>query len=183
MSRFTSSMARCWSGVSWNSNASSNSRCQFESGGNAWPGAVLRSAVKRQQLLRHVADRFAHARLARFPDRRAQPIERRFYPAERLIFLHQVNARERNVELGVSGISQEHEFAGRAFDDDLPQAFELPDAVIHVNHVIARLEVREIAEETRRLWPRARALRRKRFKQIGVAIDRQLRFGKHDAFG
>ena len=119
----------------------------------------LALGVKRQQLLRHVAHRFAHARLARFPDRRAQPVERRFHAAQRLIFLHQVDARQRHVELRVAGIFQEHELAGRAFDHHLPQPFELPDAVIHVDHVIAGLQIREIAEETRRLRPRPRTLR------------------------
>ena len=145
-------------------------------------GRGLALGVKREELLRHVVDGLAHARLARFPDGRAQAIERGLHAAERLIFLHQVDARERHVELRVSGVAQEHEFAGRAFDDHLPQAFELADAVVHVNDIVARLQVREIAEETRRLRPRARALRRQRLEKIGVAVDGELRFGKHDAF-
>ena len=120
--------------------------------------------VEREKLLRHVVDGLAHARLARFPNGRAQAVERRLDAAERLIFLHEVEARERNVKLRVARISQEHEFAGRAFDDHLPQAFELADAVIHVNDVIARLQIGEIAEEAGGLRPRTRALRRKRFK-------------------
>ena len=54
--------------------------------------------------------------------------------------------------------------------------------MVHVNDIVARLEVREIAEEARRLRPRARALRRKRFKQVGVSVDSELRLGKDDAF-
>ena len=114
--------------------------------------------VKRQKLFRHVADGFAHARLARFPDRGAQAVELRLHAAERLVFLNQVEARERNVELRVVRVAQQHEFAVRAFDRDLAQAFELADAVVHVHHVVAGLQIGEIAEETRGLRPRARAL-------------------------
>ena len=147
-------------------------------------GRRLALGVEREKLLRHVADGFAHARLARLPESRAQAVERRLRAAERLIFLHQIEPRERNVKLGVTGIEQQHEFAGRALYRHLPQAFELPDAVVHVHHVIARLEIGEIAEEARGLWPRARALRRRqRFKQIGVAVKRQLRFGEDNPFG
>ena len=68
-----------------------------------------------------------------------------------MIFLDQVQPRQRHVELRVVRIAQEHEFAGRAFDRHLAQALELADAVVHVHHVIAGLEVRKIAEEARRL--------------------------------
>ena len=43
---------------------------------------------------------------------------------------------------------------------NLPQAFELPDAVIHVNYIIARLQIGEIAEKTAGLWTRSRPLLR-----------------------
>ena len=44
MSRFTSRIAAAWSGVSVNSNASSNSFCQGESFENVCPGAAARFA-------------------------------------------------------------------------------------------------------------------------------------------
>ena len=148
------------------------------------PHGRLALGVEREKLLGHVVDGFAHARLARFPDRRAQPVERGRLASQRLVFLHQVKPRERHVELRVVRVVQQHEFAGRAFDHHLPQAFELPDAVIHVHHIVARLQIGEIAEETRRLRPRARSLgRRKRLEKIGVAVDREPRLGKHHAFG
>ena len=84
-----------------------------------------------------------------------------FTPPKRLIFLDQVEARERNVETGVVRIKQKHEFAGGAVGADLPQAFKLADAVIDVNHVIAGLEIGKIAEETGCLGPGTGSLRRR----------------------
>ena len=86
-------------------------------------------------------------------------------PPQRLIFLNQVNARERHVEPRVVGIAQQHEFAGGRLDGQLAQAIELPDAVIHVHHVIARLQIGKIAEKrsARRAATRPR-LRWERFK-------------------
>ena len=46
MSALTNSIASRWSGVSVYGNASSNSRCQSVSGGNAWPSRRLRSAYR-----------------------------------------------------------------------------------------------------------------------------------------
>ena len=101
---------------------------------------------------------FLHARFARFPDGGAQAVELRFDAAERSVFLNQIDAREGNVEFRVAGKLQQHEFAVRAFDGDLAQAFELADAVIDVDHVVAGFQIAEIAEETRGFGTRARAL-------------------------
>ncbi len=114
-------------------------------------GRGLALGIQGKELFRHVGDGLAHARLARFPNSGAETVEGRLHAAERLIFLDEVDARERNVEFRVVRITQKHEFAGGAFDDYLAQAFELADAVIHVNDVVARLEVGEIAEEASRL--------------------------------
>ncbi len=57
----------------------------------------LALGVKREKLVGHVADGFADARLARFPDARSEAIERGLGAAERLIFLDQVEARQGNV--------------------------------------------------------------------------------------
>ncbi len=103
--------------------------------------------IKRQELLGHIADRLLHARLARLPKIRPQPIELRRDSAQRLIFLNQIHARQRHVEPRIFGVAQQHEFARVSLDGDLPQPVKLPDAVIHVHYVIARLEIGEIAEE------------------------------------
>ena len=55
------------------------------------------------------------------------------------IALHEVHALQRNVEPRVLGITQQHEFAAMAIRFNLTQSFELPDAVVHVNHKVAGL--------------------------------------------
>ncbi len=57
------------------------------------------------------------------------------------IALHQVHAFERNVEARVFGVPQQHEFAAAAVRLDLAQTLELADAVVHVDHKVARLRV------------------------------------------
>ena len=147
-------------------------------------GGHFALGIQLEKFLGHVADGFADARLARFPDGGAEAVERGRDAAERLIFLNQVEASERDVELGVLGVAQEHEFAVRAFDRHLAQAFELADAVVHVDDEIAGLEIGEIAEEAGRFWARAGALRgrRKSFEKIRVAVDGEIGVGDYDAF-
>jgi hypothetical protein len=47
---------------------------------------------------------------------------------------------------------QQHEFAVRALDSYLAKTVELADAVVHMDDKIARLEIREIAEEAGGFW-------------------------------
>ncbi len=70
-------------------------------------------------------------------------VELRFDAAERLVFLDQINARERDVHFRVFGVAQQHEFAVRAFGGNLAQAFKLADAVIDVDHVVAGFQIAE----------------------------------------
>ncbi len=58
----------------------------------------------------------------------------------------------------------------------------MADAVIDMDDEIAGLEVGKIAEKAGGLGPRALQLRR-RFKQIGIAIEGDAGFGENDAFG
>ena len=147
-------------------------------------GGHLAFGVELEELFGHVADGLADARLARFPDRGAETIEGGRGAAERVVFLDEVEARERDVESRVLRVMQEHEFAGRAFDGYLAQAVELADAVVDVDDVIAGFEIGEIAEEAGGFWARPGALRGRsqRFEEIGVAIDSEIYFGKHDTF-
>jgi len=55
---------------------------------------------------------------------------------------------QRDVEPRVIRIAQQHEFAAAALGFDQTQALELADAVIHVDHVIAGLQLREIGKES-----------------------------------
>ena len=108
-----------------------------------------------------------------------------FDAAQRSVFLNQVDASERDVELGVASEFEQHEFAVGAFDGDLAQAFELADAVIDVDHVVAGFEIAEIAEEAGGFGARTSALRRggKRFEKIGVAVEDDFGVDESDAFG
>ena len=58
--------------------------------------------VERKKLIGHVADRFAHARFARLPNGRPQTVKRRLRAAQRLIFLYEIEPRERHVKLCVA---------------------------------------------------------------------------------
>ncbi len=64
------------------------------------------------------------------------------------IALDEVHALEGNVETGVVGVTEQHEFAATAVGFNLAQAIELADAVVDVHDEIAGLEIGEIAEES-----------------------------------
>ena len=64
------------------------------------------------------------------------------------ITLHQVHAFERNIQAGIIRVLQKHELATVSAGFDLAKALELADAVIHVDHVVAGLQLGKIAEET-----------------------------------
>ena len=51
-------------------------------------------------------DRLLHSCLARFPGRAAQPVQLRLYAAERLVFLHQIDPRQRDINFRVVRVSQ-----------------------------------------------------------------------------
>ena len=55
------------------------------------------------------------------------------------IFLDQIQARQRHVELGIARIFEQHEIALVVALRDLPRAQEPADAVRFMHHVIARL--------------------------------------------
>jgi hypothetical protein len=103
--------------------------------------------VEPQKLVRHLGQRLLYARLSRCPARSAELIELRFDAFDRAITLDQVHTRQRHVELCLAGVMQKHEFALRALALELAQPVKLPDAVIHVHHVVAGLQFGEIAEE------------------------------------
>ena len=125
-------------------------------------GGHLAFSVELEKLFRHVADGLADARLARFPDRGAEAVEGGRGAAERVVLLDEIETRQRDVEFGVFGIMEQHEFAIGTFHSHLAQAVELADAVVHVDDKIAGLEIGEIAEEAGRFWAGAGALRGRR---------------------
>jgi len=64
--------------------------------------------------------------------------------------LHEVHALERNVESRVLRVTQQHELTATAVGFDLAKAFELADAVIHMDDEIAGFKIGEVTEESRR---------------------------------
>src|ERR1700692_3130155 len=100
------------------------------------------------------------------------------------IVLHQVHTLQRNVKPRLIGVLEQHEFAAASVGLDLPQAIELPYAMIDVYYEIAWLELRKIAEETRRANLTAGALNRRRhIKKIRIPEKRHARVRKRHAFG
>ncbi len=123
----------------------------------ALPVAVVRKCealghlalrIKLEQLVGHVAHLGFDARLGARPRGAAQPVERRSRAfARAAILLDQVETRERNVELRLGGVLDQHEVAFVLALRDLARAHEAPDAVRDVHHVVARLQIREVSGE------------------------------------
>ena len=79
------------------------------------------------------------------PPSRSRPGRRAFAGAA--IFLDQIQARERDVELGVARVFEQHEVALVVALRDLARAQESADAVRFVDHVIAGLQIRHVGGE------------------------------------
>ncbi len=179
----TAAMASTWSRVSSNSKASSNSLL---------PGGVGRIAVARdhlalgvelQELACHVTHGFLDPGLGPFPARSSQPVQGRVRAIDAAVFLDQVEALDRDVQLGIILIGQEHEFLRSLREIDSFQPLEPADAVIDVDDAIAGLEISEIGNEQARRAPRA--FRRRRhlclIEYIRTRQDAQRRSGKEEA--
>ena len=140
--------------------------------------------VEAEELVGHVFERFADVGFARVPAGAAEFVERGLGAFDDAIALDEVHAFERNVEAGVVEIAEEHEFAAAAVGLDLAEAFELADAVIDVDDVVAGFEFGEIAEEAGGANFAAGAFDGgSGFEEIGVAEEGELGVGKSDAFG
>ena len=63
------------------------------------------------------------------------------------IFLDQVQARQRHVELGFAGVLEQHEIFHGVAAGDLVEAGELADAVLGVDDEVAELEVEAFGGE------------------------------------
>ena len=119
--------------------------------GSAERGLALR--VELEQLGGHVGHRLLDAGLGLLPALGAELVElRRGAGVGRAIFLDEVEAREGNVELGLVGELEDHEFERRCvvfFDD--AQAAVAGDAVLDVDDVISDGEIAEVGDEGGRL--------------------------------
>ena len=114
--------------------------------GRALRGVAL--GVELEQLGGHVLHGLAHAGLGLLPLLRAEPVEDgRGTGVGGAVFLDQVEAREGDVELGLLGEFENHEFDGEAVLHDFFQALVLGDAVLDVDDVVADGEVAEVGDE------------------------------------
>ena len=130
-----------------NSKASSNSRCQLLSAENEKPVGQFARGVELEKLFRHVAHFGFDAGLGAGPGGPAHVVERRLGFAFAAEALHQIHARERHVELVAARVFEQHVIAFGVALRDLANAEELPDAVLHVHHVIAGFQIELIGGE------------------------------------
>ena len=150
MSALTSSIASRWSGVSVNGKRASKSRCQSESGSNAWPLAALALGVEVEQLARELLRRAPGARLHRLPARAAELGQRRVLAAGADV------ARDLRELVGghedaVVALVLEVEVVARHAGHGLGvEAREARDAVVLVDDDVAGAQVGEGAQRPRR---------------------------------
>src|SRR5882762_4629596 len=150
--------------------------------GKARSGFAL--GVKREKLVGHVFDGFARARFASVPDGAAESVQWRMRALEHAVTLDEVHTFQGNVETRIVGILQQHELAAMPVGCDLAKTLKLPDAVIHMDHIVTGLQFGKIAEETGSPNFAAGALDRGRdVEKIGVAEKSKPSAGKGDAFG
>ena len=122
--------------------------------------------------------------LVRVPRDAAQPVERgRRAFARAAIFLDQIHARERHVELGVARVFEQHEVALVVALRDLARAQEPADAVRFVHHVVARFQIGHVGGEGGELRFGGAGFGDQigRIEKIFGAEDGDVRFGKNDA--
>ena len=132
-------------------------------------------------MIGHVFERLSRSRLARRPSCAAEPVERRFCLPNGPVSLDEIHPLERHIEPRILRVAQQHELSAPPVRLDLPQPFELPNAVIHVHDVIAGLQRGKVRQKTRRLLLPARPLERQRnVKQVCVSVESELRAGKRD---
>ena len=158
MSALTSSMARCWSGVSSKGKASSTSRCHGVSGANAWPGLASRRRYRTTSSGRDLAHRGAHARLRLLEVGTTHPVQRRRLAAG--VAPDGVDLVGRDVELVAALVLEQQVVARRAADRALDHPRVARDAVDLVHDVVTGAErVVEVAP-----WraPRGRRCTRRR---------------------
>ena len=104
----------------------------------------------------------------------------------RTIFLHQIEPSQRNIEPGSFGILKQHEFRGAVALIDFLQPLILPDAVLHVDDVVAHLQIAEVGKKGRdfRFLPLRPRRDQVRFvEQIARPKNREMRFRQNETVG
>ena len=109
---------------------------------------MWRCGVELEQFVGHVVHGLLDAGLGLGPLLRAELVQDgRGAGVGGAIFLDEVEARERDVELGLLGEFEDHEFDGEAVLHDFFQAQILRDAVLDVDDIVADGEVAEVGDE------------------------------------
>ena len=149
MSALMSAMAESWSSVSVEVEGVFELVLHVGVGreGRALSGLAL--GVEAQKLGGHVGHRFFDAGLGLLPGLRAELVElRRGSGVGGAVLLDEVEARERDVELGLVGELEDHQFERRlAVLFDHSQTAVLRDAVLDMHDVVADGEVAEVGDE------------------------------------
>ena len=148
MSALTSSTVLSWSGVSWNGNASSSSRCHGRVGAEREALGGLPGGVQLDQLGRDLADGLAGAALALGPVGAAEPVEAGLLAAD--VAGHLVERVGRHEEpvgraAALGGAVLEHEvLARRAVHLALLHLHEPAHAVLLVDDVVAGVQLERV---------------------------------------
>ena len=148
------------------------------------PAAHLALRVHAEQFLRHVAQRLLDPRFGPCPGGAAQAIEVRLGAvAARAILFHQIESLKRHVEPRFLLERQQHEVARRSAHRQFAQAAIHADAVVHVHHIIARLEVAQVGDEARNRRAFLACLRApgEAAEDVVVGQESQLQIGEDEA--
>ena len=140
-------MARCWSGVSSNSKAASNS--WYKCVGRREGGALARFAqgIKLDQFFGHRKDRFARLGFDLFPRRAAESIECRLGAVAADVFLHHVDAVHRQIQPIAAFVLQVQKFALNTGHLQKFEAAINADAVIEMDDEIVLFELAQAGEK------------------------------------
>src|SRR5258707_12048154 len=93
---------------------------------------------------------------------------------EHAVPLNEIHTFEGNVEARIFGILQQHELAAMSAGFDLAKPLELADAMVHMDNVVAGLQLGKIGEEAGRANFAAGPVDRGRdVKKIGVTKKRE----------
>ena len=137
--------------------------------------------VELQQLFRHIAHFRFDARLGARPGGAAHAVELRLRFALAAKSLHQIHARQRHIELVAARIFEQHVVAFGIALGNLANAEELADAVLGVDHVIARLQIELVRGKRSRAQANRFRRRLRRIEEIFSAEDHQPSFRKYRA--
>src|SRR5271169_2119008 len=104
----------------------------------------------------------------------------------RTILLDEIETSQRDIEPCGFGVLEQHEFRRAIALIDLLETLILPDAMLHVDNVVANLQVAEVGKKRRdfrflALWARRYQVRF--VEQIARPKNREMRIRQNEAVG